>query len=97
MRSITPHGWTTIERAMNGAPLGDVKESWFWAMEQGDDYKLTAYLLLGFCGGSEAEGFIGFDEVHTNAHPTSIAWNLDSGIRTMLAEFVRNPTACMTG
>lgn len=95
MREITPHGWSVIESGMRGAPTGNLNTFWEWSMQQGDGYKLAAYFLIGFSGGSEGEGFPGFNQVRDDAHPVRVAWALDSHVRGMLAEFIKNPSACM--
>jgi hypothetical protein len=75
----------------------DLETFWKWARGQGDGYQLAAYLIVGFCGGSEGEGFQGFNRIRDNAHPARIAWALDHRLREMLAEFLEDPSACMVG
>lgn len=97
MRSLSVNGKLLVKQAMPGAPVEDLKAFWIWANGESDGYLLAAYLIVGFCGASEQQGFEGFDAVGRHAHPVRILFALDEDLRTMIGEFILNPFDCIFG
>lgn len=94
MRSITENGWQTIALALPGAPVGDERELWAWASDQGDAFRLAAYFVLASLGMESAD--LSGDakqvwlQVRAEATPLRLARALDQERRTMVAAFLVN-------
>ena len=56
-------------------------------MDQGDAFRLAAYLIVGMLGGGESD-FKGFNRIAKNAHPVRMAWALDDKRKAMIADFL---------